>query len=552
MVSVYLWQKANSIDDLPFLNHPSLISPLEARATIQAIEKSPEQLLIHYEQGNYGGIWPYIYRERLMIGGNKLPLVHYRSVRVDEYIFSDCFETSLRNAINYFCFQNAYFNPEVWKEGSLLRQYYSEFSITNPSDLLSRSVWGQYVARIPYVHYYTPSKKMNDEGNTHEAIPGILNMMRILCHLGDASVDTKNQLNVLLEKFELIDKSQLSDFFAMMITDITQGKADETSITFQNLNELCGRVGIFKDYGGELILQREGQLKAILKFKVRHAMCCFKNAQDSMVGRSDIACNILENLPLFEALKADYMDKSTLLRSAASSEAATSLLMKFDLNSSDIRREILPVLLERHAGLPLVKKILLRIEKEDDFDERRFFNKLFQEKLNVWIKDLSQEDMLTGLIQSVPTLFNSDIIRTFLAIDDERSPMFQLGIYMLGQAKRYSFKSLEDDIKYVRYLKNVEHLWCVPFLDSTGQIFDLKDFSFLEDLTLSCFEDNDCSIDMNTVLSQIPSWVKNLPKDINYMSFSDLSKCGKYSTYALAIQHALKDCGKESINFVIY
>ncbi|MBA4249506.1 MAG: hypothetical protein C0432_01905 [Candidatus Puniceispirillum sp.] len=548
MVSVYLWQKANSKDDLPFLSDSSLRSPIETRAMIRAIVESPERLRMHYDQDDYDIVWAYIYREQLMLDGDKLPLIHYRSIKVDGYTFSDCFETSLRNATNYFCFQNGSFKPEVWKEGSLLRQYYSQFSMTNPSDSNARSEWGKYVARIPDVHYYTPSKKMNDAENTHEAIPGFFNMMRILCHLGDADVATQRHLSDLQESFESIDDSHLSGLFSMMISDITQAQVDEKSMRFDGLNALSERTGRFRDYGGELILQHEGQLEAKLDIRPIHAIFSFKNIQGTIVDHSDIACNILEDLPLFKSLRADYRDKSTLLRSAVSPEEVTSLLMKFDLKSPDVRREILPVLLEKHAGLPLVKKILLAIKRENDLDERNFVGKILQENVVSWFLNVDQRNSIIDLIQCVPTLLTSDTIRMFLV--DENSPLFEWGIYLLNHAEGYVVS--EHDavmLKYVDNLKHVRHLCCVPFIDSMGQILEVKDFKFLEFITVTYYPEGDLVKDINNIISQIPSWVESLPQTIHYISFGGYISENNYLTCALAIKKALEDSGKISVDF---
>lgn len=554
IIAVYVWQKANTPEDLPFLKNPSFRTTEETRKIIKSIVEQSTSLQEYYDRGEYDIVWSYIYRERLMLDAAQVPLIKYRSISIDHYSFSDCFETSLRNTTNYLCFQNGCFNPDIWKEHSGLRRYYNEFSQTNPNDPTARIVWANYASQISQVLYYTPSKTINEPNNTHEAIPGIFNMMRILSHLGKASEEILLQINQLYENFETISEESLVTLLSHLAQDITKSKINLNTCKIEDLEPLQNRSNTYKDYKGNLHFQITDQTPGCLEFQTEHALFRFQKSMATHTPPTQIIEPLgetLSKLPLFEDLKTEYMNKSNLLQSVTGPEEVTALLMRFDLQSPDIRREILPTLLEHHLSLSLTKDILILIEDGHDTHEITFVNNIFQKKIIDWWSNNIQREKIFSLMQHIPNIFSSETVRFLL--QPENVQYSEWGLYLLTTKEDYSFDCTNSSTlaysdpayEYYHLLKNKKTLNSILFINPEKELFQFDDFENLQYLIFYHIASE--HIETNTVLSKIPNWIKTLPQTLKLIYFSGHTYDSNYLPFALAIKEALEQQGRNSI-----
>jgi hypothetical protein len=405
IVATYMWQKAETIDDLSFLAGASLIDYGAMKAQIKPLIENTESLQDYYDAGRHDVIWAYIYRERLMLDAKHVPIIKYRTTTVDGHSIPDCFETAMHNAADFLCFKEGSFDPTVWKEGSELHRYFSEFRNTTPNDPRTRSKWATVVAKRKDVLYYTPSKKMNDAGNTIEAVPGIINMFKIMAHLGGASDATWEHIAQLETLPEANAEEQLSALFKLLMTDLTQEKVAFEGVNCSGVSKIFDRIPEHNDFTGTFYVTVKDRLPFEWQFMHKHSI--FKCDAPTQTYDENVA-HILAQLPLLTALKSHYSDLRTLINPEMTHQDLTKLLMESDLRSPDLRREIMPILLDSHLDLPLLKNILKQIEKEGDQHEAKEILKIFNKNLNIWLADNSKRKIIIDLIQSAPKLFSTE------------------------------------------------------------------------------------------------------------------------------------------------
>jgi len=426
IIATYMWQKAKTVADLPFLQThpvrtirtkrffvlevspiiPPQIIPHEVmKKHIRPLIDNPGLLRPYYDEGHYDVIWAYIYRERLMLDAKHVPIIKYRTTTVDDHSIPDCFETAMRNFADYVCFKDGSFDPTVWKEGSLLREYFTEFGHTHPNDPRARSKWAALVAKRDGVLYYTPSKKLNDPGNTVEAVPGIINMLKIMAHLGDATAETCADIGGLDGLSETGAHEQLDASFQRLMCDLTDGAAGFDSVHC-SAEIISDRIAGFHDFTGTLTATVANRLPFEWSFTTMHSI--FKCDAPTQAHDEQDA-QILSDLQLFTGLKSHYTDLKTLITPEMPHRELKELLMTSDLRSPDLRRKIMPVLLESHFGLPLVKNILRQAEKEYDTHEVKEILRIFNTNINAWLDDEEKQPIAMDLIRSTPKLFTQSI-----------------------------------------------------------------------------------------------------------------------------------------------
>jgi hypothetical protein len=256
IIATYMWQKAETVNDLPFLSTSAIFTAHDMmKRQVRLLIENPALLQEYYAAGRYDVIWAYIYRERLMLDAKHVPIIKYRTTTVDGHSFSDCFETAMHNAVDFLCFSDGSFDPTMWKEGSDLRAFFTEFRHTTPNDPRVRSKWAALVAKRKAIGsekdvlYYTPSKKMNDVTNIVEAVPGIINMFKIMAHAGGATDATWEHIAQLETLPEASAGEQLSASFQLLMTDLTGGR-----VVFDRINcsatRIADRIAGHADFTG--------------------------------------------------------------------------------------------------------------------------------------------------------------------------------------------------------------------------------------------------------------------------------------------------------------
>lgn len=546
ILATYLWQKAETIDDLPFLSRATVIDHDAMKDQIRPLIDNPELLQSYYDAGRHDIIWAYIYRERLMLDAKDVPVIKYRTTTVDGYSFSDCFETAKHNAADFFCFLNGSFEPNIWKEHSDLHQYFSKFKHTTPNDPQTRSEWAAAVAKRKDQHtnrdvlYYSPSKKMNDKANTIESVPGIINMFKIMAHLGGATDETWAHIAELETLTEELANEQLSAAFQLLIDDITENRIVFENIRCSNATKIADRSPGYSDFTGTFYVTVKDRLPFEWEFMHKHSV--FKSDKPVKAHDERVAVT-LSQLPLFAALRSHYSDLKALITREMSRAEVTTLLMESDLKSPDLRREIMPILLELHLDLPLLKNILKQIEKENDSYESKEILKLFNQHINDWLDDPVKRPIVMSLIRSAPKLFATEygsqsneeervlyrpLIQRFKEKNDTESR--ELAIELMQEAHSINFLCGTEDpiMSYVHFFNGAGALHNIPLFDAADQLFDFSPFRRLTSIGFNMSKDTASPHVTNTAntlpplsTEQIDEFVTRMADSIERISFND-------------------------------
>ncbi|MES2607996.1 MAG: hypothetical protein V4544_04645 [Pseudomonadota bacterium] len=498
ILATYMWQKAETIDDLSFLSGALLIDYDAMKDQVRPLIENPELLQSYYDAGRYEVIWAYIYRERLMLDAKHVPIIKYRTTTVDEHSIPDCFETAMHNAADFFGFLDGSFDPTIWKEGSELRHYFSEFRNTTPNDPRTRSKWATAVAKRKSVDkgkdvlYYTPSKKMNDVNNTIEAVPGIINMFKIMAHLGGATDATWEHIVQLETLPEASAEEHLSASFQLLMTDLTEGQIAFDRVNCSGVSKISDRIPGHTDFTGTFYVTIKNRLPFEWQFMHKHSI--FK-CDAPIQGHDKDVAHILAQLPLFTALKPHYTDLTTLITPEMTHQELTKLLMESDLRSPDLRREIMPILLESHLDLPLIKNIFKQIEKEGDHYEIKEIIKLFNKNINTWLDDSVRRPIVMDFLRSAPKLFTNEagsqdnleeraLYRSLIERFEEKNNTgaWVLAIELMEKAPGLCFiwGGKDPIMPYVHFFKKAKGLHNIPLFNKSDELFDFTEFDKLK------------------------------------------------------------------------
>lgn len=548
ILATYLWQKAETIADLPFLSHAAIVDYDAMKDQIRPLIENLELLQSYYDAGRHDIIWAYIYRERLMLDAKHVPVIKYRTTTVDGVSIPDCFETAKHNAADFLCFLNGSFEPTIWKEHSDLQQYFLKFRHTAPANPQARSEWASKVAKRKDerterdVLYYSPSKKMSDKTNTIESVPGIINMFKIMAHLGGATDETWAHISGLETLPEELADEQLSASFQLLINDITENRIVFESIRCSNATKIADRSPGYSDFTGTFYITVKDRLPFEWEFRHKHSV--FKSDKPIQTQDERVVAT-LSQLPLFATLRSHYTDLKTLITPEMSHAELTTLLMESDLKSPDLRREIMPILLESHIDLPLLKNILKQIEKENDEHEAKEILKLFNQHINAWLDDPVKRLIVMSLIRSTPKLFATEygsqtneeertlyrpLIQRFKEKNDTESQ--ELAIELMQKAPGLNFlRGTEDPImSYVHFFNETYALDHILLLDAKDQLFDFSPFRKLTSIGLTMSKDTASPHVTNTTdtlpplsAEQISEFVGKMADSIDRISFNKIN-----------------------------
>jgi hypothetical protein len=578
IIATYMWQKAETVDDLPFLSFkPISVVPTKnfsvfdrspliphevMKQQVRPLIGNPALLQEYYDAGRYDVIWAYIYRERLMLDAKHVPIVKYRTTTVDQHSIPDCFETAMHNAVDFLCFNGGSFDPTVWKEGSDLCAFFTEFKHTTPNDPRVRSKWATLVAKKPGVLYYTPSKKMNDETNIVEAVPGIINMFKIMADVGgaiDAIWEHIMQLETLPEAGA---DEQLSASFQLLMTDLTDGR-----VVFDRVNcsatKIEDRIAGHNDFTGTFYVTAKGRLPFEWEFMRQHSIFkCDAPTQQ----HDESATHILSQLPLFAALGSHYAHLATRITPEISHQELTKLLMESDLRSPDLRREIMPILLELHLDLPFIKNILKAAEKEGDSYEIREIIKIFNKNINTWLDDPVKRHIAMGLVRSAPKLFVNELgsqtdlehrvlYRSLIERFEDKTDTgaWCLAIELMQKACGLCFIHTGKDpiTPYVHFFKNANGLFNISLFDKVGELFDFTGFKMLERISFHVpsstqpnQETEETEIPQALSTDQVDGFVQKMPPSVSYVSFDNIVTIDQLSN-VYAIFNKMKETRPE-------
>lgn len=569
IIATYMWQKAETVDDLPFLSGSALFTDHDVmKQQVRPLIENPALLQEYYDAGRYDVIWAYIYRERLMLDAKYVPIVKYRTTTVDGHSIPDCFETAMHNAVDFLCFNDGSFDPTVWKEDSDLGAFFTEFRHTSPNDPRVRSKWATLVAKRKSIGsekdvlYYTPSKKMNDATNIVEAVPGIINMFKIMAHVGGATDATWEHIVQLETLPEARAEEQLSASFQLLMTDLSGGR-----VVFDCVNcsatKIADRIAGHNDFTGTFYVTAEGRLPFEWEFMRQHSIFkCDAPTQQHDEG----ARRILSQLPLFAALRSHYSDLKALVAQETSQQELTQLLMESDLRSPDLRREIMPILLKSHLDLPLIKNILKAAEKEDDSYEAKEIVKTFNKNINTWLDDPSTRSIVMDLVRSVPKLFLREhgsqtdlehrvLYRSLIERFEEKNDTGAWGfaIELMQKASSLSFMHMGKDpiISYVHFFKKAKGLHNIPLFDKDRELFDFTGFDKLERIGFQApysTQPNQAieDVEVPQLLSagQIDEFVQKMATSIEHVSFNNIATIDQLSN-AYAIFNKMKETRPE-------
>ena len=538
IIATYMWQKAETVGDLPFLSGTLLTDHDMMKERIKPLIANPGLAQSYYDAGHYDVIWAHIYREKLMLDAKHVPITKYRTTTVDEHSIPDCFETAMHNGADFFCFKDGSFDPTVWKEGSPLRKYFTEFKHTTPNDAKARSKWATAVAKKPGVLYYTPSKKMNDTTNTVEAVPGIINMFKIMAHLGNATAATWEHIAGLEALSEASAQEQLSASFRLLMTDLTSGSVVFDHASCSSTDRISDRIAGNNDFTGTFYVIVKDRLPFEWQFMHKHSIFKYDAPTQECDNNTMLT---LSRLPLFTALIPHYADLKTLITPEMTQSELTKLLMESDLRSPDLRREIMPILLESHLDLPLLKNILKQIEKEHDDYESREIGQIFNKNLNAWLDDPIKRPMVMDLIRSAPKFFSEQLgpdsvehgalYKKLLTRSNDEDAL-ELATDLMQKASSFSFDiDVNLVYSYIHFFKSIKSLYNLPLFDKEGALFDFTKFNKLERIGFSVSNSTEIQ-PLST--EQINEFVQKMASSINHVSFSNINTRVQLSnTYAI-------------------
>ena len=403
---------------------------------------------------------------------------------------------------------------------------------------------------------------MNDEANIVEAVPGIINMFKIMAHVGGAADATWEHIAQLETLPEAGADEQLSASFQLLMTDLTGGRAvfDRVNCSATKIED---RISGHGDFTGTFYATAKGRLPFEWEFMRQHSIFkCDAPTQQ----HDESAMRILSQLPLFAALRSHYAHLATRITPEISHQELTKLLMESDLRSPDLRREIMPILLESHLDLPFIKNILKAAEKEGDGYEEKEIIKLFNKNINTWLADPVTRSIVMDLVRSVPEMFAKELCsqtdlehralyRSLIERFEEKSDTgaWCLAIELMQKASSLCFIHTAKDpmIPYVHFFKNAKGLNNIPFFDKAGELFDFTGFDKLERVSFqmsNSTQPNQAAeeTEMPQALStdQVDGFVQKMAPSVNYVSFNNIATIDQLSN-AYAIFNKMKETRQE-------
>ncbi|MES2253307.1 MAG: hypothetical protein V4482_06480 [Pseudomonadota bacterium] len=547
VVATYAWKKTKNIEDVRFLFPEE--SPLtdikhaDMRKRIKPIIENPIALRRFYAGKRYDDIWAYIYRDRLMLDDQNVPLIKSRMTIVNGRPMPDYVETAIRNMTNFFCFKDEAFDPTFWKEGSILRDYYTEFQHISPHDPRSRTEWAKRLANIPGIHYYSPSKRFMDTTNTEEMVPGILNMFRILAEIGkhpdeplisSESMEWEGTWGWLTSHFrsmgdritDVILSKYTQNAFRMLMTDLTGGHLTFGSIRCVDIRKSSNN----NDFTGNFYMPVTDGEQFEWDFRPIDSISKYDLSRTKSDKEAEA---ILLKLGLYVDLKSHYSEFST--NALRTEPLVTKFLMENDLQSLSYRQLIKSHVLGSHRSLPLLRSLFNKITRDNDVSEKTDLINNHIKAIFFYYTNLETPREALKWADAAPKLFteryansNKTLIEIlYRKLNDQHGirEAQELAIEFMKRAKFLTIENHSDSIACeISYFENLLELHDVPFMSSDEQLFDLSGLNKLKQVSFKMSK-NKHSFETTLVMpsEKISNFVQKIPGTVDKISFHHIN-----------------------------